>query len=80
MFRESRNLVIRVETQLHALLTKFAEEKDATVSELVRPFLERLVGGKRKRDKRKGTEGGKDGSPRWTKSSHQVRPRCSGRS
>lgn len=48
-FRESRNLVIRVEEDLHALLARLAEEKDVTVSELVRPLLEVLAGGKRKR-------------------------------
>lgn len=48
-FRASRNLVIRVEEDLHALLAKLAEEKDVTVSELVRPLLEVLAGGKRKR-------------------------------
>jgi predicted HicB family RNase H-like nuclease len=47
-FRASRNLVIRVEEKLHALLTKLAEEKDVTVSELVRPLLEGLTGGKGK--------------------------------
>ncbi len=43
-FRASRNLVIRVEEDLHALLAKLAEEKDVTVSELVRPLLEGLTG------------------------------------
>jgi hypothetical protein len=42
-------LVIRVEEDLHALLARLAEEKDVTVSELVRPLLEVLAGGKRKR-------------------------------
>jgi hypothetical protein len=43
-------LVIRVEEELHAMLAKLAEEKDVTVSEMVRPLLEGLVaGGKRKR-------------------------------
>jgi predicted HicB family RNase H-like nuclease len=48
-FRASRNLVIRVEEELHALLAKLAEEKDVTVSELVRPLLAGLVGGRGKR-------------------------------
>lgn len=48
-FRASRNLVVRVEEELHAVLSKVAEEKDVTVSELVRPLLEGLVGGRRKR-------------------------------
>jgi hypothetical protein len=49
VFRESRNLIVRVEREIHALLTKLAEEGDVTVSQLVRPLLERLAGGKRKR-------------------------------
>ena len=49
MFQESRNLVIRVEMRLHERLTKLAEERDVAVSELVRPLLEELVAGKRKR-------------------------------
>ena len=35
--------MIRVEEELHALLSKLAEEKDVTVSELVRPLLARLA-------------------------------------
>jgi macrodomain Ter protein organizer (MatP/YcbG family) len=42
-FRASRNLVIRVEERLHERLTTLAEEKDTTVSEMVRPLLERLA-------------------------------------
>jgi hypothetical protein len=38
-----------VEKEIHALLTKLAEEGDVTVSDMVRPLLERLAGGKRKR-------------------------------
>jgi predicted HicB family RNase H-like nuclease len=49
VFQESRNLVIRVEMRLHERLTKLAEERDVAVSELVRPLLEELVAGKRKR-------------------------------
>jgi predicted HicB family RNase H-like nuclease len=47
-FRASKNLVIRVEEKLHVLLTKLAEEKDVTVSELVRPLLARLARKQRK--------------------------------
>jgi hypothetical protein len=54
-FRASRNLVIRVEEKLHVLLSKLAEEKDVTVSELVRPLLEGLVGGRRSRQRRSKT-------------------------
>jgi hypothetical protein len=49
VFREARNLVLRIEAELHDRLRKLAEEGDVTVSELVRPFLERLASGKRKR-------------------------------
>jgi hypothetical protein len=49
VFHESRNLIVRVEKEIHALLTKLAEEGDVTVSDMVRPLLERLAGGKRKR-------------------------------
>ena len=53
-FRDSRNLVIRVETWLHERLGILAEQKDATVSELVRPLLEGLVGDKgRRKDRRR---------------------------
>jgi hypothetical protein len=53
VFRESRNLVLRVEAELHDLLTKLAEERDTTVSELVRPLLERLVRGKSRKGERR---------------------------
>jgi hypothetical protein len=43
VFRESRNLIIRVEAELHDRLDEVAAERGATVSELVRPLLERLV-------------------------------------
>jgi hypothetical protein len=53
-FHDSRNLVIRVETWLHERLGVLAEEKDATVSELVRPLLEGLVGDIGDKGRRKG--------------------------
>jgi macrodomain Ter protein organizer (MatP/YcbG family) len=47
VFLESRNLVIRVDTRLHERLSALAEKRGTTVSEMVRPLLERL-GAKRK--------------------------------
>jgi predicted HicB family RNase H-like nuclease len=49
VFRESRNLIIRVEVELHERLSALAEKKGTTVSEMVRPLLEPLAGGKRRR-------------------------------
>jgi hypothetical protein len=42
-------LVIRVEEKLHVLLSTLADERDVTISELVRPLLEGLVAAKGKR-------------------------------
>jgi hypothetical protein len=53
VFRDSRNLVLRIEVELHDRLAKLAEERDATVSELVRPLLERLARGKSRKGERK---------------------------
>ena len=53
MFKEARNLVLRIEAELHERLTQLASEGDVTVSELVRPLLERLARGKRRREERK---------------------------
>jgi antitoxin component of RelBE/YafQ-DinJ toxin-antitoxin module len=53
VFKEARNLVLRIEAELHERLTQLASEGDVTVSELVRPLLERLARGKRRREERK---------------------------
>jgi hypothetical protein len=52
VFKDSRNLVLRIEVELHDRLTQLASQND-TVSELVRPLLERLARGKRRREARK---------------------------
>jgi hypothetical protein len=43
VLKESRNLTLRIEAEIHDRLTKLAEERDTTISELVRPLLVRLV-------------------------------------
>jgi predicted DNA-binding protein len=52
VFKDSRNLVLRIEAELHERLIQLASERGTTVSELVRPLLERLVRGKTKGGKR----------------------------
>ena len=53
VFKDSRNLVLRIEAELHDRLTQLASERGTTVSELVRPALERLAHGKSRRGERK---------------------------
>jgi hypothetical protein len=52
VFRDSRNLVLRIEAELHDRLMQLASQQRTTVSKLVRPLLERLARGKSRKGER----------------------------